>query len=109
MNMGRYDALTQLEEKPEKKTPPPVVSSPASKQPQTQPPKSDGVKKPANPQDRKPANLSTSFDSLEKPEKYTTRLEPSLVKRIRLDAVEKDMNDYDVVKTALAQYFERNK
>jgi hypothetical protein len=107
--MGRYDALTQLEEKPEKKTPPHVVSSSASKQPQTQPPKSDGVKKSANPQDRKPANLSTSLDSLEKPEKYTTRLEPSLVKKIRLDAVEKDMNDYDVVKTALTQYFERNK
>jgi hypothetical protein len=107
--MGRYDALTQLEEKPVKKTPPHVVSSHASKQPQTQPPKSDGVKKPANPQDRKPAKLSTSFDSLEKPEKYTTRLEPSLVKRIRLDAVEKDMNDYEVVKTALTQYFERNK
>jgi hypothetical protein len=109
MNMGRYDALTQLEEKPEKKTPPVVVSSPTSKHPQAQPPKSDGAKKPANPQDRKPANLSTSLGSLEKPEKYTTRLEPSLVKKIRLDAVEKDMNDYDVVKTALTQYFERNK
>src|SRR5918997_4386788 len=105
--MGRYDALTQLEEISEKKTPPPVVFPPASKQPQTQPPKSDGLKKPANPQDRKPANQSTSFNSLEKPEKYTTRLEPSLVKKIRLDAVEKDMNDYDVVKTALTQYFER--
>ncbi len=107
--MGRYDALTQLEEKPEKKTPPHVISPPASKQPQTQLPKNDGIKKPANPQDRKPAKLSTSFNSLEKPEKYTTRLEPSLVKKIRLDAVEKDMNDYDVVKTALTQYFGRNK
>ena len=109
MNMGRYDSLTQLEEKLDKKTPPPVVFPPTSKQPQTQPPKSDGVKKPANPFTGKSAKLSTSFDSLEKPEKYTTRLEPSLVKKIRLDAVEKDMNDYEVVKTALTQYFERNK
>jgi hypothetical protein len=40
--------------------------------------------------------------------KYTTRLEPSLVKKIRLHAIEKDKKDYEVVRDALNQYFERN-
>lgn len=63
---------------------------------------------PANPQTRKPANHPLSLASPEKPEKYTTRLEPSLIKKIRLHSVEKDMKDYEVVRTALTDYFKRN-
>jgi len=50
--MGRYDALTQLEEKPEKKDPSPVVSSPTPKKLPTQPIENQGDdgKKPAKPQ-----------------------------------------------------------
>jgi hypothetical protein len=76
-----------------------------------QPVKNEGgePKKPANQQTRKPANPSPALEPLDKPEKYTTRLEPSLIKKIRLHAIENDMKDYEVVRTALNQYFERNK
>jgi hypothetical protein len=43
-----------------------------------------------------------------KPEKYTTHLEPNLVKKIKLYAVERDMKDYEVVTDALLAYFEKN-
>jgi hypothetical protein len=116
--MGRFDALTQLEEKQEKKTPLPEVHSPITKISQTQSSnkENESDKKPAkpqtllpeNPQARKTANQSPAPDILDKPEKYTTRLEPSLVKKIRLHAIEKDIKDYEVVRNALNQYFERN-
>jgi hypothetical protein len=108
--MGRFDALTQLEEKPEHKAPLPAVlsSTPQLSQTKTIKKQPAGQKKPANLQARKPTNPSPTHASPEKPEKYTTRLEPSLVKKIRLHAIEKDIKDYEVVKTALNQYFERN-
>jgi hypothetical protein len=109
--MGRFDALTQLEEKQNKIAPLPVVPTPVSKvsQPQTIKNQNDTEKKLAGQQTRKPVTLSPTYNSLEKPEKYTTRLERSLIKKIQLYAVEKEMKDYQVVKTALEQYFERNK
>jgi hypothetical protein len=45
----------------------------------------------------------------EKPEKYTTHLEPSLIKKIKMYATERDMKDYQVVKSAILLYFEKNK
>ena len=45
----------------------------------------------------------------EKPEKYTTHLEPSLIKKLKIYATERDMKDYQVVKNALLLYFEKNK
>jgi hypothetical protein len=45
---------------------------------------------------------------LEKPEKYTTHLEPSLIKKLKIYATERDMKDYQVVKKALLLYFEKN-
>jgi len=109
--MGRFDALTQLEEKVEKNIPVPMGASPTLKNHREQPVKHQGseVKKPASPQDRKLVNQSPTLDSLDKPEKYTTRLEPSLIKKIRLHAIEKDMKDYEVVRSALNQYFERDR
>ena len=64
-------------------------------------------KKPAKLQTRKAGKQSPAdFDKIEK---YTTHIEPSLMKKIKLWAVEKDMKDYDVVRAALIQYFENNK
>jgi hypothetical protein len=34
---------------------------------------------------------------------------PSLIKKVRLFAIDKDMKDYEVVSTALNEYLERNK
>jgi hypothetical protein len=125
--MGRFDALTQIEEKQEKKTPLPDVASPTSNisQGQINKSESDSFKKPANPLAGKPANLQTrktespqtrktanpliETEVFEKPEKYTTRMIPSLVKKVRLHAIDKDMKDYEVISTALNEYFERNK
>ena len=117
--MGRYDALTQLEEKNEKTTPIRAVPStnPDTSQTQTIHKEKNQGKKPANPQTRKtanplarkPAKLHIEFDNLEKPEKYTTRLLPSLVKKVRLHAIDKEVKDYEVVSIALNEYFERNK
>jgi hypothetical protein len=62
--------------------------------------------KPATLQTRKPVKQSPA--AFDKVEKYTTHLEPSLIKKIKLEAIEKDMKDYDVVRAALKQYFENN-
>jgi hypothetical protein len=72
-------------------------------------PKETEKPKEASPQVRKPAKLSPALPDSEKVEKYTTHIEPSLVKKIQIAAIEKDINDYDVVRIALKEYFEKNK
>jgi hypothetical protein len=122
--MGRYDKLTQLEEP---KTPTPSVVSPPSKVTQpanvvsqthevkknsklatavTQPHDSE---KSTNPQNRLSTIQSPTRSGAEKVEKYTTHLEPSLVKKVKHYAVEKDIKDYEVIKNALLLYFDQNK
>jgi hypothetical protein len=102
--MGRFDALTQLEE-PKKASTLPVNSgqSNAVKVQSSEP------KKSTKPQVHSPTNQSPALDPIEKPEKYTTHLEPSLIKKLKLHATERDMKDYQVIKNALLLYFEKNK
>jgi hypothetical protein len=64
---------------------------------------------PVNVQIRTSGKLSRTLSDSEKVEKYTTHVEPSLVKKIQIEAIEKDINDYDVVRVALKEYFEREK
>ena len=64
---------------------------------------------PANQQTPKVTKLSPAQTDSEKVEKYTTHIEPSLVKKVQIEAIEKDINDYDVVRIALKEYFESNK
>jgi hypothetical protein len=116
--MGRFDALTKLDEKePQKKEKQPVGQSPSSLLSDTtsvtpQPHTPTGMNR--SPDGKKPPIQQTSKAvkqspaDLDKVEKYTTHLEPSLIKKIKLAAVEKDMKDYDVVRAALIQYFENN-
>jgi hypothetical protein len=59
-----------------------------------------------NPQTRFPTSKPTTQGSAEKPEKYTTHLEPSLVKKLKLYATEHDKKDYQVIREALFLYFE---
>jgi hypothetical protein len=40
-------------------------------------------------------------------EKYTAHVEPSLVKKIQIEAIEREINDYDVVRIAFKEYFEK--
>ncbi len=91
------------------------------------------TQKPANQQAVKPANLQTHLPASPKEvnpsnpfagkpvkplarksendpvEKYTTRLTPSMVRRIKIHAAQQDMKDYEVVEKALQDYFEKNK
>jgi hypothetical protein len=80
------------------------------------PPEKPSVKKaqdkkamPVPLQTPKATKLSPASSDAEKVEKYTTHVEPSLVKKIQIEAIEKEINDYDVVRIALKEYFERNK
>ena len=62
-------------------------------------------------QTRKRAKLSLApaLPDLEMVEKYTTHVEPSLVKKVQIEAIEREINDYDVVRIALKEYFEKKK
>ena len=101
--MGRFDVLTRLDTKPAN--------------PQTGLPVNLQARIPAKPQEGKPASLNvgkptspqTRLAVLEQVEKYTTRLEPSLVKRIKIYAAEHDVADYEVVKHAVEEYLARKK
>jgi hypothetical protein len=64
---------------------------------------------PTRQQIRTVTNPSPAASDAEKVEKYTTHVEPSLVKKIQIEAIEKDINDYDVVRIALKDYFAKNK
>jgi hypothetical protein len=54
-------------------------------------------------------SLAPALSDSEMVEKYTTHVEPSLVKKLQIEAVAKEINDYDVVRIAFKEYFERNK
>jgi hypothetical protein len=86
-------------------SPPPPPEKPVVQQTQ--------VKKviPARPQTRRRAKLSLApgLPDSEMVEKYTTHVEPSLVKKVQIEAIEEAINDYDVVRIALKEYFEKQK
>jgi hypothetical protein len=107
---GRFDKLTQLAPKPPltqrdstQKPANPQAGKPAS--PQTIKPASNLAGKPASGLDGKPANPQAGSSSLEQVEKYTTRLEPSLIKKIKHYALEHDIKDYEVVQRAIRKLF----
>ena len=84
-------------------SPPPLPEKPVVHTPQV---KKDTL---TSQQTRKVTTLSPALLDSEKVEKYTTHVEPSLVKKIQIEAIEKEINDYDVVRIALKEYFERKK
>jgi hypothetical protein len=108
--MGRFDALTQVEE-PKKliTTPLPAVTPPVNIQQSSEVVKrqSNETKKTTKPQNRLSTKQSPTLDAPEKPEKYTTHLEPSLIRKIKLHATEREMKDYQVIQKALLLYFEK--
>src|SRR5947209_247861 len=114
--MGRFDSLTQLETKP---TPvPPLVEEPRK-------PETLKARKPENVKPSLPENLKTGIPESRisripesqkprlqetlKAEKYSTQLPPSLIKRIKQQALEQDIKDYEVVQFALEAYLPRKK
>jgi hypothetical protein len=109
--MGRFDALTQLEEQPKKPTSSVVVSSPTPKKPPAQ-----QLKKQSGEEKNHEIMKSGKFDTLsptdtlkEKPLKYSTLINGNLLKRIKLLAAERDIKDYEVIEIALTEYFKKQK
>jgi hypothetical protein len=100
-------------EKPSVATPAPKVTTSATKKSPQQPTKPAPLpqeeKKPTNPQTRLSTNQSPTLDKSEKVEKYTTHIFPSLIKKVKLEAVEKEINDYDVINNILLAHFDKNK
>src|SRR6266705_1687319 len=108
--MADYTELMKLEKKPN--TP---LSSPKNV---TVP--VEQTRNPENLKSRIPETLKPSFpenplsgkpeSSLSrKPEKYSTQLPPSLIKRIKQQALEQDIKDYEVVQFALEAYLSKKK
>ena len=89
VNQGVHPIPTQADREPTNKTP--------------------ELKMSTKPQTHFSESKSATSVSFERPEKYTTHLEPSLIKKLKIYATERDMKDYQVVKNALLLYFEKNK
>jgi hypothetical protein len=82
------------------------INKPAN--PQTRLPVKPKDGKPASGLEEKPASSFARKPANEQPEKYTTRLEPSMIKRVKVFAAQQEIKDYEVVKQALSEYFEKN-
>src|SRR5437773_9890990 len=103
--MGRFDALTTIDKKPE-------IASPLSKDPETL-----KTSLPENLKSGNHDNLLSSKPVFKKPgnqenvknEKYSTLLHPLLIKQIKQYALEHDMKDYEVIQQAVQGYLERKK
>src|SRR5918992_3102928 len=119
---GTESQTPSQSEKPSDTTPNPEAASSSTKKttlqsmvtPQTttqQPtkvtPLPQAAKKPTKPQNRLSTNQSPTLGLTEKPEKYTTHILPSLVKKVKFHALENEINDYDVINKALLLYFDR--
>ena len=79
--MGRFDVLTQLNKEP---------VSPST---------------PLQGHSRKPENRKAR--NLEKAEKYSTQLQPSVIKKIKQYALEHDVKDYEVIQEAVNLYLDK--
>ena len=112
--MGRFDALTQLDNKPveqmKKKALPSSLSSPVQS---TDLPANPQTSKDVNLQTSKPANIQTGLHAnpqTGKPvfiEKYSTYLTPDCKRGLKRLAFETDRKDYEVLIEAVEQYLEK--
>ena len=111
--MGRFDALTQLEETqvPVKKpsTQPPDESFPVSDEPHPPSEKKQAPngKKPVSKQTGKSINALQSKQ--DKFEKYSTYLRPGYRKMLKSIALERDCDAYEILDEALTAFFEARK
>src|SRR5262245_30731604 len=107
--MGRFDALTQLDA-PLPTPPSSAVSPPAPKQAPAQPAETrhEEEQKPEIMKSRNPEKRSPTHTFKEKPLKYSTLLDGSLMKKIKLFAAERAMKDYEVLELAISEYFENH-
>src|SRR6266566_2874475 len=72
-------------------------------------PENQKTGKPESGLSRNPETLKPRLPETPKAEKYSTQLPPSLIKRIKQQALEQDIKDYEVVQFALEAYLTRKK
>lgn len=100
--MADWSDLMKLEQKP--KASPATQPAVAEKAHKTTTPQ---VSLPTSPQTSLPTRPLNSKVLGEVVEKYTTHLKPSVIKKIKVYAVEQDIPDYEVVCQALEEFFSR--
>jgi hypothetical protein len=111
--MGRFDVLTQLNKEPVSPSTPLQGHSrkPENRKeglpenPKTSFPDFMKTRLPENQGSRKPENLKAR--NLEKAEKYSTQLQPSVIKKIKQYALEHDVKDYEVIQEAVNLYLDK--
>jgi hypothetical protein len=120
--MGRFDALTQIEEKPEiklvKKLHTDAIVNELEQPPTPLPDKPDTntSKKPESTK-KKPEIMNSRIheipspleDTNDKPQKYSTLLYINSIRKIKIFAATRDVKDYEVIELALTAFFEKNK
>ena len=104
--MGRYDKLTQIEEKPAEKAPLPEASSRSTKKTfsQAEQEPSPDLQKPEIMNSRNHENDAP----LDIPVKYSTLIRTQFLKRIKIHAAETDLKDYEVIELALTEFFKKH-
>jgi hypothetical protein len=110
--MADYADLMNLEKKVKKQ---PVGISSQSPIQESQKPPLSAPSKPSLEQQRKeerPENLKTrkpETATFVKATKYSTQLEPHIIKQIKQYAIEHDEKDYEIVQRAIKEFFANNK
>jgi hypothetical protein len=106
--MGRYDALTHLEQTPEPKTPVPEASSPPPPPlPASQAKKKHIEQKRPVPALRQEKTLDTSLLTTKEKTKYGTYLTDESIEKISIRAIQVKRDSHQIVQEAINQYFER--
>jgi hypothetical protein len=128
--MGRYDALTQIENDKEKKSAKKInvdavenrlegsAFFPPKNQSSTPLPEKSNTETSNKPLGgeknheimKSRIHEKPQFESLkDKPQKYSTLLYTHSIRNIKLYSVEKEIKDYEVIELALSAFFEKNK
>ena len=106
--MGRFDALTQLEQPPAPTPPVPEVSSPPPLPLPASPTKKPRTEQqrpvPAPPQE---TPLDTSLLTTKEKTKYGTYLTDESIEKIGIRAIQLKRDSHQIVQEAINQYFER--
>lgn len=108
--MGNYQDLINLEKRA--KPHPQNIPSSHAREAETHPAillPTMQAHKSTSPQVDKSASGQTPKVTLERSERYTTRLLPSMIRKIKAYAFQNDIDHYDVVQKALNEFFARNK
>jgi hypothetical protein len=107
--MGRFDALTQLEQTPEQKAPSPVgAPSPSQTVPSPETKKTRTERKKASPapSPRPETPLDTTLLTSKEKTKYGTYLTDESIEKINIRAIQMKRDSHQVVQEAINNYFD---